>query len=204
MEFEKLFSGASGHQGDGGTFQRMYGTWLNWTQSRKEDVFVVATTNAVDGLPPPALRKGRFSEIFFVDLPNKKERKAIFDIHLDKRGWSSETYSIDVDTLAERAKHRTGSEIEQIIIQGLINKVKKKGFGKENPLDTEDLMNAVSSVRTSFELNPLESSSIREWAKSHNVMFANKQEVESKNTSAQDSTGSFRSKKSINIDEGDI
>jgi len=60
-EFEKLFAGASGQNLDGGTFQRMYGTWLTWTQSRKEDVFVVATTNGVERLPAPALRKGRLT-----------------------------------------------------------------------------------------------------------------------------------------------
>ena len=185
----------------------MYGTWLTWTQSRKEDVFVVATTNGVDRLPPPALRKGRFSEIFFVDLPSKRERKTIFEIHLAKRGWGVEDFPlIDTMMLADKTTNRTGSEIEQIVIQGLLNKVKRKGFGKSNPLETNDLVEAVASVRTMFELNPGESDNIRSWAKSHNVMFANKQENEkpvSKGVSAG-GTGIYRSKKTINIDEGEI
>jgi SpoVK/Ycf46/Vps4 family AAA+-type ATPase len=205
LEFEKLFSGASGNNLDGGTFQRMYGTWLTWTQSRKEDVFVVATTNGVERLPAPALRKGRFSEIFFVDLPNATERKTIFDIHLSKRGWGTDEFPlIDVPLLASKTPNRTGSEIEQIVIQGLLNKVKRAGFGKQNPLTTEDLLEAVTSVRTAFELNPQESESIREWAKSHNVLFANKQEEEKTSKSRNTGLGAYKSKKTIEIDEGEI
>ena len=202
-EFEKLFSGASGQNLDGGTFQRMYGTWLFWTQSRKEDVFIVATTNGVERLPAPALRKGRFDEIFFVDLPSKRERKIIFDIHLTKRGWGFEDFPlIDTVLLADKTPNRTGSEIEQIVVQGLLNKVKRKGFGKQNPLETSDLLDAVTSVRTMYQLNPGESDGIRAWAKSHNVMFANKQEEEK--TKTPEISGVYRSKKTINIEEGDI
>jgi SpoVK/Ycf46/Vps4 family AAA+-type ATPase len=201
-EFEKLFSGATGFQGDGGTFQRMYGTWLTWTQSRKEDVFMVATTNSVEALPPPALRKGRIDEIFFIDLPNHNERKQIFEIHLSKRGWDPDKYNIDTNVLAKSTPNRNGSEIEQIIVEGLIIKVKEKGFGKENPPTTENFISAIPLVRTSYELNPDESTKIREWAKERNVIFANK-------TDSSDSSGEVREKKSIpkrtiSIDEGDI
>jgi len=206
VEFEKLFSGASGNTNtDGGTFQRMYGTWLTWTQSRKEDVFVVATTNGVDRLPPPALRKGRVDEIFFVDLPNEAERKTIFEIHLKRRGWEAEEYNIDTIKLARETTNRTGSEIEQIIVQGLINKVKNKGFGKEHPLETEDISSAISSIRTMFELNPNESEDIRRWATEHNVMFANdhvttKVAINKNKLTTPTSVG----RKAITINEGEI
>jgi len=156
----------------------MYGTWLTWTQSRKADVFVVATTNGVDRLPPPALRKGRFDEIFFIDLPGEAEREDIFKIHLKKRGWSHEEFGIDCKELASATPNRTGSEIEQVVIQSLIDKVKLVGFGKKNPLTTKMVMDAIPSVRTMYELNPEESGSIKKWATQHNVMFASKPDSE--------------------------
>jgi len=133
------------------------------------------------------------------------ERKVIFDIHLTKRGWGADDFPlIDTVLLADKTPNRTGSEIEQIVIQGLLNKVKKKGFGKENPLDTSDLIEAIGSVRIMFDLNPGESESIKSWAKSHNVMFANKQENEKQMINKTIETGIYRSKKTINIEEGEI
>ena len=130
----------------------------------------------------------------------------IFEIHLAKRGWGIEDFPlIDTVLLAEKSPNRTGSEIEQIVVQGLLNKVKRAGFGKHNALITTDLMDAVNSVRTMYELNPAESDGIRVWAKSHNVMFANKHEDEKQSTKGvAGATGIYRSKKTINIDEGEI
>ena len=184
----------------------MYGTWLTWTQSHTEDVFVVATTNGVERLPAPALRKGRFSEIFFVDLPSMVERKSIFEIHLNKRGWNHEKFSIDTEVLAEKTPNRSGSEIEQIVIQGIINKVKKKGFGKDNPVETVDMLDSISSVRTMYELNPAESETIRAWAKSHNVLFAGLPDGENKkNKNSAKQMGTQESnKRIINIEEGEF
>jgi ATP-dependent 26S proteasome regulatory subunit len=204
-EFEKLFAGASGGNMDGGTFQRMYGTWLNWTQSRKEDVFVVATTNGVQNLPPPVLRKGRFDEIFFVDLPSTIERKEIFAIHLDKRGWNHEEFGIDIQSLADKTPNRTGSEIEHIVIQGIVNKVKRVGFGKNNPVETQDLLNAIGMVRTMFDLQPDESRNIRDWAKKHNVMFASLPESSGEPQQARlVSPPRGQNKRTIKVEEGEI
>jgi SpoVK/Ycf46/Vps4 family AAA+-type ATPase len=179
-EFEKLFAGACGGGNlDGGTFQRMYGTWLTWTQSRKSDVFVVATTNSITNIPAPALRKGRFDEVMYVGLPGLKQRKEIFSIHLKKRGWDPSEYNIDIDKLALNTPNRTGSEIEQIVIEGLIKKVKRVGFGKENPITTSLLMESINDVKIMAELNPEESKNLLDWAKSHKVLMANKEDDDS-------------------------
>jgi len=199
-EFEKLFAGASGASTDGGTFQRMYGTWLTWTQSRQADVFVVATTNGVERLPAPALRKGRFDEIFFIDLPGEKEREDIFKIHLNKRGWNHKEFDIDCKKLSTLTPNRTGSEIEQIVIQSLIDKVKSIGFGKDNALTTDIIINAIPSVRTMYELNPEESGSIRKWAQQHNVMFASVEDTAaSTSTSSGSSSSVAPQKRKLNI-----
>lgn len=175
-EFEKLFAGASGGVNDGGTFQRMYGTWLTWTQSRKNDVFVVATTNSVQGIPAPALRKGRFDEVMYVGLPGVTQRSDIFAIHLSKRGWDPEEHKIDLVALAQKTPNRTGSEIEQIVIEGLIRKGKELGFGKKFSIATKHLIDAIDDVKIMAELNPEESKGLLEWAKSHKVMMANKED----------------------------
>jgi SpoVK/Ycf46/Vps4 family AAA+-type ATPase len=102
---------------DGGTTSRVLGSWLTWMQDRKAPVFVVATANDVTSLPPELLRKGRFDEIFFVDLPKFSERKIIFQIHLEKRARNSKDYNID--KLAELSENYTGAEIEAAIESSL-------------------------------------------------------------------------------------
>jgi SpoVK/Ycf46/Vps4 family AAA+-type ATPase len=87
-EIEKAFSAAGSADGDGGASQRILGTFLSWLQDRKGDVFVVATANNIDRLPPEAVRKGRFDEIFFVDLPTQTLRESIFRAHVLKRAKS--------------------------------------------------------------------------------------------------------------------
>lgn len=200
-EFEKLFAGAGGGVTDGGTFQRMYGTWLTWTQSRKSDVFVVATTNSITSIPAPALRKGRFDEVMYVGLPGLKQRKEIFNIHLKKRGWSPEEYDIDLNELARKTPNRTGSEIEQIVIEGLIRKGKDVGFGKKFSVTTQHVLSAINDVKIMAELNPEESKTLLEWAKSHRVMMANKEDdVQTPSSPAAGSTGWSRTR-NLNIPE---
>ena len=95
-EIDKGMSGTkASSSSDGGTTSRVLGSWLTWMQDRKAPVFVVATANDVTSLPPELLRKGRFDEIFFVDLPKFSERKTIFEIHLEKRARNSKDYNID-------------------------------------------------------------------------------------------------------------
>lgn len=204
-EFEKLFAGAGGGGvTDGGTFQRMYGTWLTWTQSRKGDVFVVATTNSVTTIPAPALRKGRFDEVMYVGLPGLKQREEIFSIHLKKRGWSPEEYGIDIPLLAKKTPDRTGSEIEQIVIEGLIRKGKNVGFGKGHAITTKHLVDAIDDVKIMAELNPGEAQGLLDWARSHKVMMANKEDSETASRPTLSRQAKPETTRKISLDESEI
>ena len=117
-ELEKGFSGTqSSGISDGGTTSRVFGTFLSWMQDKKAPVFVIATSNDVSALPPELMRKGRFDEIFFVDLPAPQERKEIFSIHLRKRNRDPAVF--DLDSLAERSIGFSGAEIEQVVVSAL-------------------------------------------------------------------------------------
>jgi SpoVK/Ycf46/Vps4 family AAA+-type ATPase len=114
-EIEKAFA-QSGDQ-DSGTSTRIFGTLLTWMQDKKASVFVVATSNDVSRLPPELLRKGRFDEIFFVDLPSPEVRKAIFEVHLKRRG--RDPASFDLAKLATDSEGFSGAEIEQAVLSAL-------------------------------------------------------------------------------------
>jgi SpoVK/Ycf46/Vps4 family AAA+-type ATPase len=121
-EIEKGF--ATGGDADGGVSKRMLGTFLTWMQERKADVFVAATANDVAALPPELLRKGRFDEIFFVDLPDAAEREAIFRIHLALR--RQDCARVDVGALARAADGFSGAEIEQAVVASLYRALHEK------------------------------------------------------------------------------
>jgi len=116
-EIEKGFASAATHSTDGGLSQRMFGTLLTWMQDREAPVFLVATANNIDALPPELLRKGRFDEIFFVDLPTPPVRRKIFSIHLRRR--NRNPASFDLDRLAETSAGYSGAEIETAILDAL-------------------------------------------------------------------------------------
>lgn len=116
-EIEKGFASAASQSNDGGLSKRMFGTLLNWMQEHREQVFLVATANDIEALPPELLRKGRFDEIFFVDLPGEEARRRIFEIHLDRR--KRNPASFDLDTLVERSAGYSGAEIEQAVVSAL-------------------------------------------------------------------------------------
>ena len=119
-ELEKGLSGVgSSDSTDGGTSSRLFGTILTWLQEKEAPVFVVATANDIEALPPEVLRKGRFDEIFFVDLPAPEERRQIFAIHLRKRG--SDPDAFDLDLLADSSEGFSGAEIEQSIIEAMFD-----------------------------------------------------------------------------------
>lgn len=114
-ELDKAFAGSSGSaDSDGGTSSRIFGSFLTWMQEKESPVFVMATANRIEKLPGEFLRKGRFDEIFFVDLPNPQEREAIFNIHLSKR--RSDIGRFDLDQLAKVSEGFSGAEIEQGIV----------------------------------------------------------------------------------------
>ncbi|WPB81721.1 AAA family ATPase [Archangium violaceum] len=119
-EIEKGLAGmGSSDQSDAGTTARVVGTLLTWMQEKRDPVFVVATANRIDMLPPELLRKGRFDELFFVDLPTRTIRKEILSIHLRKK--RREPADFELDTLAELSAGFSGAELEEAIREGLFN-----------------------------------------------------------------------------------
>jgi ATP-dependent 26S proteasome regulatory subunit len=117
-ELEKGLSGiGSSGVSDSGVTARVFGSFLTWLQEKTAPVFVVATANRIDSLPAELLRKGRFDEIFFIDLPTAVERAQIFGIHLRRFGRNPDKFN--VEDLARRAEHFSGAEIEQVIVSGL-------------------------------------------------------------------------------------
>ncbi|UCD75721.1 MAG: AAA family ATPase [Phycisphaerales bacterium] len=157
-EIEKGFASAAAQSSDGGLSQRMFGTLLNWMQEHDEPVFVVATANNIDALPPELLRKGRFDEIFFVDLPGKAVRKQIFSIHLKKRGRDPKTFALS--SLAEASEGYSGAEIEQAVISAL-----HKAFADGVKLTSQHVLTAVQeSVPLSVTMAE-RVDQLRQWAR---------------------------------------
>jgi hypothetical protein len=158
-ELEKGFSGSrSSGFADGGTASRVFGTFLSWLQDRRAPVFVAATANDVTQLPPELLRKGRFDELFFVDLPNQAEREAIWRIQIAKYGRAPDKF--DVVELARATEGLTGSEIEQLFIDGLYD-----GFSRrEEPTDLNIAMLLNDLVPLS-KLMAEQIDTLRHWAK---------------------------------------
>ncbi|HNZ65897.1 MAG TPA: AAA family ATPase [Planctomycetota bacterium] len=121
-EIEKGLSGTqSSGRTDGGTSARVFGTFLTWMQEKKEPVFVVATANDISLLPPELLRKGRFDEIFFVDLPSEKERENIFHIHLKIKNRDAKQLNLDMEKLVKESEGFSGAEIEEVVNEALFN-----------------------------------------------------------------------------------
>ena len=117
-ELEKGFAGSrSSGSTDGGTSSRVFGSFISWMQEKRSPVFIVATANDVSQLPPEMLRKGRWDELFFVDLPTREEREAIWEIQIAK--FNRDALSFDLRQLAKVTEAFTGSEIEQVFIEAL-------------------------------------------------------------------------------------
>jgi SpoVK/Ycf46/Vps4 family AAA+-type ATPase len=169
-EIEKGFSGSSGGDFDGGTTTRILGTFLTWMQEKSSPVFVIATANNIDSLPPEFMRKGRFDEIFFVDLPAHDERKHIWRIHILKRLNGSDiagnvTASEPIlEKLAGLTDGFTGAEIEQALISALYD-----AFSERRSLDVNDLKSAVTNTVPLSITQKEELQRMREWASTRAV-----------------------------------
>jgi len=137
-EVEKTMA-PGGSEADGGLGRRMFGSFLTWLQEKQQEVFVVATANDLSILPPEALRKGRFDEIFFVDLPNAEEREAIVRIHLKLRRQDPQQF--DLQRLVEATEGFSGAEIEQVVIAALY-----RGLHLKKSLDTELLLKEIGET----------------------------------------------------------
>ncbi len=135
-EIDKGFGGDA--RSDGGTSQRVLASLLTWMAEKESTVFVIATANAIDKLPAELLRKGRFDEIFFLDLPNSEERLSILDLHLRKR---RPNYSFPLSTIIDRTDGFSGAELEQAVIEGM-----HFSFSEKRELMEKDLIKAVSEL----------------------------------------------------------
>ncbi|MHB1846506.1 MAG: AAA family ATPase [Deltaproteobacteria bacterium] len=155
-EIEKGFAGV-GAGGDGG-MARLFGWFLTWLSERESPVFVVATANEVAGLPPELLRKGRFDETFFIDLPAARSRAEILSIHLRRRGRDPE--KLGAARIAERAEHFSGSELEQLVVSGL-----HAAFAQGRELTAEDLDRAASEAVPLYRTYEERIKALRDWAK---------------------------------------
>jgi SpoVK/Ycf46/Vps4 family AAA+-type ATPase len=158
-ELDKGLAGvASSHRSDAGTAARVFGSFLTWMQEKTSPVFVIATANNVGSLPPEALRKGRFDEIFFVDLPNEQERHEIFAIHISKRRRNPELF--DLARLAAAAAGLSGAEIEQAVISGLYD-----AFDSGHELTTDDILRAMHGSVPLSQTMREEVGALRDWAR---------------------------------------
>lgn len=130
---DEIEKGLAGRGGETGTTQRVLGSFLTWMAQKKSEVFVVATANDISALPPELVRKGRFDEIFFVDLPNPEIRKLIAEIHLNNRGQDANTF--DLDEIAAATQGFSGAEIEQAVVSALYAAhAQKKSLATEHVL----------------------------------------------------------------------
>lgn len=158
-ELDKSFAGSSGSaDSDGGTSSRIFGSFLTWMQEKTSPVFVMATANRVERLPGEFLRKGRFDEIFFVDLPNKEERQDIFKIHLLKRRREIERF--DLEQLSTVSDGFSGAEIEQAIVAAMY-----EAFAQDREFTQLDIIAALKSTLPLSKTMKEQVTALRDWAR---------------------------------------
>ncbi|QZZ20548.1 AAA family ATPase [Leptothermofonsia sichuanensis E412] len=166
-EIDKAFSGVDS-KGDAGTTSRVFGTFITWMAEKTSPVFVVATANNIQSLPPEMLRKGRFDEIFFVGLPTQDERQAIFSVHLARlRPHNLKQY--DVERLAYETPDFSGAEIEQILIEAM-----HIGFSQNRDFTTDDILEAASQVVPLARTAQEQIQFLQEWAAAGKARLASK------------------------------
>lgn len=198
-EIEKSLSGINSN-GDSGTSSRIFGTFLNWMQEKTAPVFVIATANNISGLPPELLRKGRFDEIFFVDMPTFSERREIFKLHLQKRlKDKSVTGSIKIDDqfceeLAKMTEGFVGAEIEQIVIDSLY-----EAFFNKRALTFEDLTNTIKNVVPLSVTQKEQILALRSWANVRAVAATKKSDLETYTSEDKNDVNAFRGGRTLDF-----
>ncbi len=166
-EIDKAFSGLDG-KGDAGTSNRVFGTFITWLAEKTSPVFVVATANNIQTLPPEMLRKGRFDEIFFVGLPTQEERKSIFSVHLPRlRPHNLANY--DLERLAYETPDFSGAEIEQSLIEAM-----HIGFSQNRDFTTDDVLEAASQIIPLARTAQEQIKFLQEWAAAGKARLASK------------------------------
>lgn len=162
-EIEKAFASAGAESADGGLSQRMFGTLLSWMQDHRAPIFLIATANNITQLPPELMRKGRFDEIFFVDLPGPSIRESILSIHLKKR--NRDPAGFDLAGLTTASEGMSGAEIEQAVISGLYG-----AFSEKQDCATEHLLAAIQSTQPLSVVMRESVEHLRSWARRRCVM----------------------------------
>jgi ATP-dependent 26S proteasome regulatory subunit len=158
-ELDKAFAGSAGSaDSDGGTSSRIFGSFLTWMQEKTSPIFVMATANRVERLPGEFLRKGRFDEIFFVDLPTQDEREAIFRIHLSKRHRDLDRF--DTEQLAKIADGFSGAEIEQALIAAMYD-----AFAQDREFNQLDIIAAIKATLPLSRTMTEQVTALRDWAR---------------------------------------
>jgi SpoVK/Ycf46/Vps4 family AAA+-type ATPase len=196
-EIEKSLSGINSN-GDSGTSSRIFGTFLTWMQEKTAPVFVIATANDISGLPPELLRKGRFDEIFFVDMPTQREREEIFKLHLTKRLKTPEVSGkIQINNslfkkLAQLTEGFVGAEIEQIVITALY-----EAFFNKRALTLEDLTNTINTIVPLSVTQEEQIFELRDWA---NVRAVSATPIDEQyDNEIQDDVNAFRGGRSLDF-----
>ena len=161
-EIEKGMSGGRDSSSDGGLSRRMFGAFLSWMQERPQPVFVVATANDIEALPPELLRKGRFDEIFFVDLPDDSERRSILAIHLARR--KQDPALFDLGELSAAAQGFSGAEIEAAIVTALY-----QAFAEKKPLAGRHVIDALRRTVPLSRTCREAIEALRSWARGRTV-----------------------------------
>jgi SpoVK/Ycf46/Vps4 family AAA+-type ATPase len=157
-EIEKAFASAGVDSSDGGLSQRMFGTLLTWMQDQRAPIFIVATANDIDALPPELMRKGRFDEVFFVDLPDVKSREQILRIHLKRRKRQPEKYALT--EIATLAAGFSGAELEQLVVSAMY-----AAFAEGKELTDDHLRAEAHATKPLSILMSERIEELREWAK---------------------------------------
>jgi ATPase family protein associated with various cellular activities (AAA)/AAA+ lid domain-containing protein len=161
-EIDKGMAGMRGGDTDSGTTARVLGTLVTWLQEKSKPVFVIATANDITRLPPELIRKGRFDEIFFVDLPNRDERHEIFRVHLAKRGRDASTF--DLDALSGCSEGMSGAEIEQAVISAMFN-----AFHRGEEITTDAVIHAMATTMPLSQTMKEDIDGLRQWAEGRAV-----------------------------------
>ena len=159
---DEIEKGIAGRGGETGTTQRVLGTFLTWMAERDSTVFVVATANDISALPPELVRKGRFDEIFFVDLPDAAVRATILAIHLSNRG--QRLGDFDVESLADAMQGFSGAEIEQAVVSALY-----AAHAMQQPLSSAHILHEIEQTRPLSTVMHERIAALREWADGRTV-----------------------------------
>lgn len=163
-EIDKAFGNIiSGSDGDSGTSRRVFGSLITWMQEKTSPVFIVATANNVRILPAELLRKGRFDEIFFLNLPSELERQDIFQVHL-QRVRPTRLREFDLGVLAKRAENFSGAEIEQVVIDGLYRAFGTFVNGQRRDLTTEDILRSIEDTVPLVAIARSQIEDLKRWA----------------------------------------